>query len=128
MRKTWRAIVALLGFVLLPGAVQAQVCPGVTGPVEAYAREAITVSTTALPFTAGTYADGRGDVKFAQVTLESNNIRVSVEGLVPSATVGELWETSTNVKFVVCGQTSVRRFRAIRQGAADATLTVTYFR
>lgn len=116
-------LLVLLGFA---GVAEAQVCPGLTGSTQAYAREVITVSSTAVGFTSATYNDGVHTPLFAQVTLESNNIRVSVEGKPPTATVGELWQTSTNVKFTVCGQTSINKFLAIR-ASADATITVTYY-
>lgn len=124
MRRT-ALFVPLLALLALP--VAAQTCPGVTGPVTPYGREVITVSNTAIGFTAANYADGGGEVRFAQVTLETNNIRVSTDGLAPTAAVGELWQTSTNVKFFVCGQTNVRQFKAIRT-TADASLTVQYYR
>lgn len=117
-------ILAFLGFA---GVAEAQVCPGLTGQTTAYATEAITVSSTAIGFTAATYNDGTHVPLFAQVTLETNPIRVLTTGKPPTSSVGELWTNSTNVKFTVCGQSSINKFLAIRTGAADAAITVVYY-
>lgn len=120
-----RRYLLFLALCALPA--EAQICPGAsTGDIQ-YAQEAITISSTALPFTVATYADGGAPVKYAVVTLETNPIRVRADGLNPTATVGELYTNSTNVKFLVCGQGNVQRFRAIRTGS-DAAITAAYYR
>ena len=106
-------------------------CPGQNAPYVSYASEAITVSNAAKSFTAATYnsqaGPGSGAVQAATVTLESNPIRTATDGSTPTASAGELWTNSTNVKFLVCGQLNVMRFLAIRTGS-DAAITVFYWR
>lgn len=119
--------------LLLAGSVEAQGfgCPGQNAPYVSYASEAITVSNAAKSFTAATYnsqaGPGSGAVQAATVTLESNPIRTATDGSTPTASAGELWTNSTNVKFLVCGQLNVMRFLAIRTGS-DAAITVFYWR
>jgi hypothetical protein len=118
----------LLLLLLFTLPVEAQVCPGASVMDEAYAEEALVISSTALPFTAAVYAPaGTPQVKYASVTLETNPIRVSVTGVVPTATVGQLFTNSTNVSFFVCGNINVRKFLAIRTGA-DAAITAIFYR
>lgn len=129
------AIIAACLWLLGQTPLHAQMmgCPGQNAPfVQFGIRQAITISSTALPFTAANYAEdaggpGNGPVQMAQVTLESNPIRVSTDGVPPTAAIGELWTNSTNVKFAVCGELNVKRFLAIRTGS-DAAITVSYWR
>lgn len=110
---------------------EAQVCPGVTGPTANYRSEAITVSSTAVGFTAATInaaSDQGKPLLFAEVTLETNPIRVRADGLNPTAAIGALWNSVSggNVKFYVCGEASMRAFRAIRT-VSDAAITAAYY-
>lgn len=124
-------LAAVLAALLSQGYVEAQVCPGVNGATAQYASEPIVVSSTAIGFTAATIniARDRGQpLLFAEVTLETNPIRVRADGLAPTATVGALWNNAAtgNIKFYVCGETSMRRFLAIRTGS-DAAITAVYY-
>lgn len=100
----------------------------------AYAFETLTVSTTALPFTVAVYAPslatgqslGDPPCVLATGTVETNPTRYRVDGLAPTASVGHL--VSAGQTFTVEGVPAVRSFRIIRQGAADATVTITYWR
>ena len=130
-----RAIFAACLWLLSTAPVESQSagCPGQSAAyVQFGTRQAITVSNTAVGFTAANYASdnpppGSGQVQMAMVTLETNPIRISTDGVVPTAAVGELWTNSTNVKFMVCGTLNVQRFLAIRTGS-DAAITVSYWR
>lgn len=113
------------------GSTEAQTCPGVTGQTVQYASEAITVSSSSIGFTAATVniAVTQGKpVLFAEVTLETNPIRVRADGTAPSDTVGTLWNNAVggNVKFTVCGEATMRAFRMIRTGS-DAAVTAVFY-
>ena len=110
-----------------PAQAQGFACPGQNGPYVNYAREALTISSTALPFTASVYQpSGAPPPLAATVTLETNPIRTSTNGAPPTAAVGELWTNGTNVRFIVCGEANIKRFLAIRTGS-DASLTIAYW-
>lgn len=122
----------LVALVVLSCPLHAQVCPGVAGQTVQYRSEAIAVSTTSIGFTVATidFAKDQGKpLLFAEVTLESNPMRVRADGLAPSATVGTLWNNVAggNVKFTVCGEATMRAFRMIRTGASDAAVTAAYY-
>lgn len=125
MLRRWLLCLPLLLFASAAGA---QVCPGLGGATKAYAKETLTISSTALPFTSSVYADGIHTPLFAEVRLETNNIRYWSTGNVPTASVGVLVEAVTggNVKFTVCGQATIQAFQMIRT-SADATVTVQYY-
>jgi len=100
-------------------------CSGLPHPVICYAHETLTVSNTAVPFTASVYAPGgKQGPEIAAVTLEGDNIRVWYDGGVPTSTVGQLIQQPV---FWVCGGDSIRKFLAIRQ-TTDATLNIEYCR
>lgn len=126
----WRHLLGvclvLVGLLVpLPAPAQfASAClPGQPRP---YAFETITVSTAAIGFTTATMQAGDLSPGLAVVTVESNPIRFRVDGTVPTSTVGHL--SVAGDVLTVCGGSSVGRFSAIRQGASNATLTVTYYR
>jgi hypothetical protein len=94
-----------------------------------YAKEPLTVSNTAIPFTKTVYDTGLKRPAFAQVRLEgANNIRFQIDGSVPTSSVGWLTEgvTGSNISFTICGEAMVRSFQMIRTGS-DASVTVFYF-
>ena len=120
-----RALILAAVFIALALPARAQVCPGVTGnSAKAYAGETLTVSSTALPFTASKYNAGGKIPDFAQVTLETAAIRYWTNSLTPTATVGMLLTNPQS--FTVCGQGDIQAWLAIRT-AADASITVQYF-
>jgi len=110
-----------------PAQAQGFACPGQNGPYVNYAREVLTISSTALPFTATVYQpSGAPPPLAATVTLETNPIRISTNGVPPTATVGTLWTNATNTRFLVCGEANVKRYLAIRTGS-DASTTIEYW-
>jgi hypothetical protein len=118
----WRSV--LLLFFLVAGVaattpVQAQQgdCPGVTSPQTPKSDQQLTVSTTSVGLTvpAGT--------TLAVAQVQAQPIRYRDPGT-PTATVGH--RADANTTLVLCGG-SVGAFRAIREGATDATLQVTFY-
>jgi hypothetical protein len=91
-----------------------------------FAFETITVSTTAIGFTASKYQPtGLQPAALAVVTLESNDVRYRSDGLNPTASVGHVLASAGAV--TVCGLQSLQQVRFIRV-SADATAQVSYFR
>jgi hypothetical protein len=120
----------LLGFLVLsflPCQAHA-VCNGlISQEVQPFAFENLTVSTTALGFTATVYAPaGVFPARMAIVTVETNPIRFRADGLAPSSSVGHL--ISATQQLEVCGNAAIQAFRMIRQASSDATVMITYYR
>ncbi len=92
------------------------------------ARERITVSNTAVGFTAATYKPTTGDFKgicanIARCVPESADIRYRVDGTDPTASVGRrIYEDG---EFYIIGTQNIKKFKAIRTNT-DATLDVEY--
>jgi hypothetical protein len=82
--------------------------------------ESITVSTTAIGFTAASIS---GKTK-AMCTLESQNIRFRIDGTAPTTTEGHILENG-NILYIE-GGVSMSNFSAIRDDAVDGTLKCTY--
>ncbi len=93
----------------------------------AYAHESITVSSTAIGFTAAKLAlaislYGR-DVQKVLVTVESYPVRFTVDGTTPTSSVGHLLNVGD---IYTCDGEDVFKFRAIRT-TSDATIMCTYY-
>ena len=125
-----RAIVTI-GIVLgllaaRPAEAPAQsICPGIDGELVAMSDEAITVSSTAIGFTAGKIRIGALTARVAVFSTETNSVRYRVEGDNPTSSVGHLVVAGSHA--AVCGLQPMTAFRAIRV-SGDATLYVTYYR
>lgn len=113
----------LLSMALYQEPARAGSCSSNT--LSAYGNETITVSNTALGFTAALYDQGSGQAQSALVTIAGDSIRWWANGAVPTATVGHLVTAGTPVE--VCGFANIKNFRMIRQ-TTDATVSVSYFR
>ena len=94
--------------------------------MSAYAYEAITVSSTAIGFTAAKLALAQSlykrDIKEVLVTVETNPFRFTVDGTTPTSTVGHLLNAGD---IYTCNGEDASKFRAIRTGS-DASLKCTY--
>lgn len=102
-------------------------CHGFSFSPQPFAYESITVSTVSIGFTLATYAPaGQLQASVAYITTETNPIRFRSDGGAPTAAEGHLAAASSQIE--ICGVPAVAAFRMIRQGAADATAKVTYFR
>jgi hypothetical protein len=129
VRKNIRRAVLVLAAVIGLVCTRADAgiaCSGLNFSPVAYDFESITVSNTALGFTAAKITPaGTPPAIYASCTLETNAIRYRADGLDPSATVGQL--VSAGVSFEVCGQQNIQVVRFIRQ-TADGTLQCHYYR
>lgn len=92
-----------------------------------FAFESITVTDTAVGFTAATTSPGGapGAVR-AFVTSETAEMRYRTDGEDPTSSVGHL--LSPNDRLVFEGAATLAQFRAIRTGATSGVLRVTYER
>lgn len=112
----------------IPDSVHAQTPTIPAADGDAYAFETITVSTTAVGFTAATInpATAVPAAKSAFCSVETNALRYREDGTNPTSSVGHPKAAAT--EFAVTGINNLIHFRAIRSGGADATLSCTYFR
>jgi hypothetical protein len=99
-------------------------CPGVTTQLRPFATEQLTISDTPLALTAAIYRPSGVTPILAMITVEGGAVRYADIGT-PTASSGH---PLTNATVTICGLDSIAAFRAIRQGAADALLFVTYYR
>lgn len=95
--------------------------------------ETITVSTSVVGLTAGKIQPSGGAAALgAAITVEGATIRYRLDGGNPVAGgAGHLgYDASIAPGLVIwlTGTENLRRFRAVREGVADATLRVTYYR
>jgi len=82
--------------------------------------ESVTVSTTAIGFTAATYKDA--DV--AIITVEDANVRFRIDGTAPTTTEGHIAYEQDVV--MLRNQADIANFQAIRDDAVDAILKVSF--
>ncbi len=99
---------------------------------EPFAFENLSISSSAVGFTASTYAPGGGNIsaRKARCTVNSFDIRYRVDGGGnPTSSVGHLIDVGTNVPptFELWGS-EIRLFRAIRAEGSDATASCTFYR
>ena len=107
-----------------------------SGPLQAYAYEAIAVDDTVggKAFTAATYdlvltANGVTTPrrpKEAVVTVEDQNLRWTVDGTAPTTAVGHLAQPYDTI--VIDGYENIKKFRAIRSTGSSSAIKVTYYR
>lgn len=92
--------------------------------------EQLTVSNTAVGLTATKFApNGLQDLNlatYAVADVETNNIRYRDDGAAPTSTVGQPALAGAQIQLV--GAQALRDFQAIRSGAVDATLEISYYR
>jgi len=92
-----------------------------------YAHESITVSNTAVGLTAANIRKAdelfRQQCKKVLITVESNPIRFTIDGTIPTTTVGHLLNPSDIYE---CDGADAFKFKAIRTGS-DATIQCTYY-
>lgn len=94
------------------------------GPLAPMGSETITVSSTAVGFTAGSIKTDTAEAIYAYGYVASDAIRYWDNGTTPTASVGMLVAAGAN--FEVCGAPAVRQFRMIRK-TTDATVSVSYY-
>lgn len=88
------------------------------------ASDNIVVTNTAIGFTAAKLSDSGFQATVAVCRLEGAEIRYQVDGTTPTTTVGMPFEPLETQTFT--GNDLLRKFQAIRTGAASGTLNCTY--
>ena len=117
--KMIKFIGVMLSFLLILG-FSAEVFAG------AYGTESITVSNTAIGFTAATRNPPTGNKPNKAVfTVETAQIRFTVDGTTPTSSVGFLGYIGDVVS--INGEHDIKAFRAIRVSGTDATIQPIYF-
>jgi hypothetical protein len=92
--------------------------------------ELVTVGAAAIPLTPARYRNrSAGDrprsAKRALLTIETAPLRYTVDGTVPTATIGHLLPIGASLELL--GYDAIAGFQAIRTTATSAELHVTYF-
>jgi hypothetical protein len=93
---------------------------------EAFAYEALTVADTAKTLTAATYQNATNQAVSALLSLETAEIRYTLDGTVPTTAVGHIMSAGQSMTLV--NQHQLANFQAIRTGGTSGALKVTYFR
>ncbi len=91
-----------------------------------FGYESVTISSTVTGLTASAYTPAEGFLCGALVTVEGAQVRFRVDGGNPSTTEGHLLNVGDTLTLV--NAMEVKNFKAIRAGASDATLRITYYR
>ena len=86
-----------------------------------FAYESITVAATAIGCTSSTYSDATK----AEMTLETAQIRIRIDGTAPTASEGHIVEISDIVTLTSASQIS--QFKATRTGGTSGVLRISYF-
>lgn len=90
-----------------------------------YAEEDITVADSSIGLTL-TNVTSTPPVKKVEMFVEDAQIRVRVDGLAPTSSVGEILNPFD--RFTCWGAEQAYKFRAIRTGASSATIRARYLR
>ncbi len=97
--------------------------------LRAFAYESVTIDDTAggVGLTAATYAVAAKDMaREAFLTLETAQIRWTINGTAPTALVGHLLEVGQTL--TLKDQSEIANFKGFRTGGTSGVLKVTYFR
>lgn len=96
---------------------------------KAYDNEQITVSSTAIGFTASKVKHESNDnihPILASFSISDADIRIQLDGTDPTSTTGYLARSGTSIE--ITGESDIRNFKAIRDDSTDAVLDVIYFK
>jgi len=98
----------------------------IAGYLNAFAHEALTISTAVKILTATKYTNSENQfAKRAVITIETNApIRYTYDGTTPSTTVGHR-ANPTDV-IILNTASNIKNFKATKQGATDGKIMVTY--
>jgi len=124
--KKWFALLILFTALTLPFTLSAQEC--IVGNVKGIVpldHEELTITNSALGFTAGTIQQSAGNAAVAVITVEDDAIRFWMDGTTPTSSSGHLAAADTG--FTICGLNSIKNFLAIRV-TTDAALKISYFK
>ncbi len=86
-----------------------------------FAYESVTVADSATGLTPATYASAT----CAEMTLETAQIRMQVDGTNPTSSEGHLVEVGDTITLTSAAQ--IAGIKGIRTGAVSGVLKVTYF-
>lgn len=89
-------------------------------------RESITIADTAIGFTASkiTPTTNKDVIRQAVCTVETAQIRFTVDGTTPTVSIGHPVEAGE--AFTINGYDDIVAFRAIRTGGTSGLIQVTY--
>lgn len=90
--------------------------------------EAVTVAAASIGFTAANINNLTGahpPATQAVCSLETAQIRYTLDGSTPSASAGVIWDIGTTLQFN--GNDTLNNFRAFRTGASSGQLNCHYF-
>lgn len=94
--------------------------------LDPYDYEQVTVSTSAVGLTAAKVTPTTGHpAEYVELTVEDNDVRCTVDGTTPTATVGHLVKKDTRLALV--DHAVIAALRCIRV-SADAKVSVTFYR
>lgn len=88
--------------------------------VQFFNQEALTVSSTAVGFTAATYVEA----DYAHIYVDTADVRVFFGGGTPTASTG--FPVSAGDEIILEGFDEVSKFLAIREGGTDAVLRANF--
>ena len=91
----------------------------------AFASERLTVGGTAVGLTSATYAPASGPARSAFITVETDQIRFTLDGTTPTSSRGHVIDAGGSL--VLQGIEEIRAFKAIRV-TNSAPIEVTYKR
>lgn len=125
-------IVAGVYLYLTPSPVQAQINP-LSAYNSAFAKEQISVSTSALPLTAATYnptvTDAPGvqsRAQYAEIECDTHPVKVWMDGSTPTQTVGITFAIGTI--YTIKGYHDIVNLKMISADASTGLCNVQYYR
>lgn len=114
---------ALALALALPAFGQSATCQtGGNTPLMAFAKETVTVSTTALQLTPATYLGAIA----ATLSLGTDTVNWWATGAAPTSSDGNPFAVGGFL--TLCSIQDIQHFRVIRSGSVDAKLFVTYYK
>lgn len=98
---------------------------------QGFAHETLTVTNASLPLTATVYAPAAstqttGKAQRALITANDQPIRFRYDGGAPTVAIGH--KLGIGESIVITGYVNITNFRAIKEGATDCNMAVTYER
>lgn len=126
MKKRLLAVVLLALAYSVPGDAGPAGCTDLPY-LTPFAKETLTISTTALGFTAATYAPAGGQpADMAITSFEGDDVRYWEDGSDPTSTSGH---KVTNGSFLTtCGRPAISQIKFIRDNSTDVTGYVSFYR
>lgn len=101
---------------------------GISG-LQPFAYESLTVTNAVKTLTQATaFPANEPPARAALITFEAQPIRVTLDGTTPVASTGPGHQFNDKDAYVARQRQEIVKFKAIRDGATDGTLRVTYFR